>query len=108
MLARPALVAALQEVILEHTSTLGVRQHPVTRTALSRGWAPVEIDGHPVRIKVGHDATGIRQVNPEFDDVSRVASATGVSEREVLDRARALARDAGLVVGSVPPDRLGS
>ena len=108
VLARPSLVAPLQVVIMEHTSTLGVRQHPVTRTALSRGWAPVEIDGHPVRIKIGHDATGIRQVNPEFDDVVRVAADTGLSEREVLDRARALARSAGLVVGTLPPDRLGT
>ena len=108
VLARPALVAPLRVVILEHTSTLGVRQHPVTRTALSRGWAPVDIDSHRVRIKVGHDATGIRQVNPEFDDVARVAAETGLAEREVLDRARALARSAGLVVGAIPPDRLGS
>ena len=86
---------------MEHTSTLGVRQHPVTRTALSRGWTPVEVEGRLVRIKIGHDATGIRQVNPEFDDVRKVAAETGLSEREVLDRARALARGDGLVVGAV-------
>ena len=82
-----------------------LRHHPVTRTALSRGWAPVEVEGHLVRIKIGHDATGMRQVNPEFDDVVRVSVDTGLSEREVLDRARALARAGGLVVGRiVPPD----
>jgi uncharacterized protein (DUF111 family) len=60
-----------------------------------------------VRIKIGHDATGIRQVNPEFDDVIRVADDTGMSEREVLDRARSLARELGLVVGvRLPPDVL--
>ena len=103
-LCRPELAPALQVVIMEHTSTLGVRRHPVQRTALSRGWASVEVEGHLVRIKIGHDATGIRQVNPEFEDVVRVAADTGLSEREVLDRARARARDEGLVVGgSVPP-----
>jgi uncharacterized protein (TIGR00299 family) protein len=105
-LCRPELAPALQSVIMEDTSTLGVRHHPVSRTALSRGWTAVEVGGHAVRIKIGHDATGIRQVNPEFDDVSRVATELGLSEREVLDRARALARADGLLVGAPVPRML--
>ncbi len=105
-LCRSALAPALQAVIMELTSTLGVRQHPVTRTALARGWTPIQVEGRPVQIKIGHDATGIRQVNPEFDDVRKVAAETGLSEREVLDRARALARGDGLVVGAVVPGTL--
>ena len=107
-LCRPELAAALQAVIMEHTSTLGVRRHLVTRTALSRGWSPVEVAGHPVRIKVGHDATGVRQVNPEFDDVVRVAAETGLAERDVLDRARSAARAVGLVIGAAVPTGLAS
>ncbi len=107
-LCRPELAAALQVVIMEHTSTLGVRQHPVTRTALSRGWARVEVEGHGVRIKVGHDATGVRQVNPEFEDVVRVAAETGLAERDVLDRARSAARAGGLVIGAAVPTGLSS
>ena len=97
VLCRPELAGALQSA--DH----GPHQHPRASAStrcpgppLSRGWAAVEVDGHAVRIKIGHDATGIRQVNPEFDDVSRVATALGLSEREVLDRARALARADGL------------
>lgn len=107
VLSQPGLANRLQQVIIEHTSTLGVRQHAVTRSALARGWASVEVDGHPVRVKVGHDATGIRQVNPEFDDVSQVAGATGRSEREVLDRARSAARRDGLELGEAAPGDLG-
>ena len=105
-LCRPELVPALQAVITEDTSTLGVRHHPVTRTALSRGWIPVEVEGQPVRIKIGHDAMSIRQVNPEFDDVSRVAAATGRPEREVLEQARAAARRDGLELGGAAPGDL--
>lgn len=107
-LCRPELAAVLQVVIMEDTSTLGVRQHPVTRTALSRGWARVEVEGHAVRIKIGHDATGVRQVNPEFEDVVRVAAETGLAERDVLDRARSAARAGGLVIGAAVPTGLSS
>lgn len=104
VLCRPERAAALRDVILTQTSTLGVRSTAVTRLALSRGWTTVAVDGHPVRIKIGHDTAAVRQVNPEFDDVARVAQATGRPEREVLDRARAAAQVAGFVVGTAPPD----
>ncbi|HEY5979180.1 MAG TPA: nickel pincer cofactor biosynthesis protein LarC [Microlunatus sp.] len=108
VLGRPELAPALQTVIMDDTSTLGVRQHLVNRTALTRGWTSVEVDDHPVRIKIGHDDGAVRQVNPEFDDVSRVAVETGLPEREVLDRARSAARAAGLVVGADIPSELPS
>lgn len=107
VLTPPERAGSLQGLMIEHTSTLGVRRSAVTRTALDRGWVAVEVAGTPVMIKVGHDATGIRQVNPEFSDVARAAKATGLPEREVLDRARDAAREAGLVLGAEPPDGLG-
>ena len=106
VLTQPGLATRLRQVIIDHTSTLGVRQHEVTRSALARGWASVDVDEHPVRIKIGHDATGIRQLNPEFDDVSRVAAATGRPEREVLEQARAAARRDGLELGGAAPGDL--
>ncbi len=104
VLTQPGVADRLQQLIIEHTSTLGVRRHQVTRAALARSWASVEVDGHPVRVKIGHDATGVRQVNPEFDDVSRVAADTGRPEREVLDRARSAARRSGLELGAAAPE----
>lgn len=106
VLTQPGLATRLRQVMIDHTSTLGVRQHEVTRSALARGWASVDVDEHPVRIKIGHDATGIRQLNPEFDDVSRVAAATGRPEREVLEQARAAARRDGLELGGAAPGDL--
>lgn len=106
VLCRPDAAEPVEQLIMDHTTTLGVRRRPVSRTALSRGWSVVEVAGRRVSIKVGHDATGIRQVNPEFDDVAAVAADTGLAEREVLDRARAEARAAGLVVGADTPTGL--
>jgi uncharacterized protein (DUF111 family) len=106
VLCRPDVAADIQQLITDHTTTLGVRSTRTSRTPLSRGWSSVEVAGHPVAIKIGYDQAGVRQVNPEFDDVAGVAAAVGLSEREVLDRARAAARAAGLVIGAPPPAAL--
>ena len=127
VLGRVELVGSLQQVILTHTSTLGIRSYPVSRTALSRAWHTVRLAGcrpdadgsgadvaraeqagpelvdAEVRIKIGYDSTGIRQVNPEFADVASVAAAYDLPEREVLMLAHAAARDAGLILGAPFP-----
>ena len=105
-LCRPDLAETVQQLIFAHTTTLGVRRSPVSRTALSRAWSRVEVDGRPVAIKIGYDAGGIRQVNPEFADIAAVAADGGLPEREVLDLARSAARDTGLVVGAGVPATL--
>ena len=158
VLSRPELVEVLQQLILTHTSTLGIRCYQVSRIALSRRWYTVDLPsadppgadppgadlpsadppgaevaeagaagagagvagagaagagagvagagvaGAEVRVKVGYDSTGIRQLNPEFADVASVAATYGLPEREVLALAQAAARDAGLVLGAPPPD----
>lgn len=106
VLCHPEHADSLRELILTHTSTLGVRETRVSRTALARGWVTVAVAGQPVRIKIGYDATGIRQVNPEFADVTTAARQAGTAERDVLDAARAAARAAGLVVGAAAPEDL--
>jgi uncharacterized protein (TIGR00299 family) protein len=103
VLCRPELAPVVRDMIIDHTTTLGVRSAPLSRLALARGWAGVDVAGLRTMIKIGYDAGGIRQVNPEFDDVTRVAAETGLSEREALDAARAAARAAGLVVGGPLP-----
>lgn len=105
-LCRPDQVSALSQALLRHSSTLGVRATPTDRMALARGWFQVEVLGRGVRVKIGYDASGVRQANPEFADIAALAAATGRTEREVLDAARAAARAAGLVIGSPVPEGL--
>lgn len=99
----PAGPQALADVVLGHTSTLGVRRTPVARTVLDRAWAPVDVGTGSVRVKVGHRAGRVVQAMPEFDDVVGLARAEGRPVADVLDEARAAARAARLVPGSPWP-----
>jgi hypothetical protein len=99
-----AVTDAVSAAILDHTTTLGVRQHaPLHRRVLERTWREVDVDGQPVRVKVAHDGTTVRQATPEFDDVAAAAAALGLPERVVLDRARRAAQSSGLEPGAPAP-----
>lgn len=92
-------VERLSRVLMEETGTLGVRVYPCQRHILSRESIAVDVrvDGveELVRVKVARDLRGgIIQVKPEYDDVERIARKTGRPLREVMELARAKAREA--------------
>ena len=68
---------ALEELMLIATTTIGVRRTAVTRRALPRRAAVVEVEGHQVRVKLVTRPGGAVTAKPEHDDVVRVAEATG-------------------------------
>ena len=90
VLAPPAAADALEEVLLVHGSTIGVRRTLVTRRPLARESVTVEVLGHPVTVKVVTLPGGARRAKPEFDDVVRVATATGRPTAEVATLAAKL------------------
>ncbi len=79
----------LEEVVFALTTTFGVRWSRVERTECDRRSVEVEVEGHPVRVKVRQRGgeTRERDLAPEHDDVARVADATGLTLREVRRRA---------------------
>lgn len=105
-LAPRADVTPVVEALISHTSTIGVRiAHPSHRRVLERRWYPVEVAGHPVRIKISGDGVGniIQQATAEFTDVQALAEALGVAERVALTQAHAAAWAAGLRPGAPWP-----
>jgi len=92
--------AALRQLIFELTSTIGVREVPVTRFALDRFWVPLPVTGGRVRVKVAHRDGEILHATPEFDDAAQVAAERSVPVRRVLEEAVAAAEHEGLVPGS--------
>lgn len=89
LLASPEAASALEDLLLIHASTIGVRRTLVSRRALERRSITVDVLGHPVSVKVVELPDGGRRVKPEFDDITRVARATGRTAAEVAGLASA-------------------
>ena len=84
VLAPPALAASLEALVLSETSSIGVRHSVVRRRALSRDRKSVTVLGFEVAVKVVQLPDGTRRGKPEFEDVQRVAQATGRSPRDIF------------------------
>jgi uncharacterized protein (TIGR00299 family) protein len=91
VLCRPEDVQALEALLFTHTTTLGVRQSLVSRSVLPRVVKTVSVFGHDVAIKVASLPDGGSRMKPEFDDLVRVAAATGKTVPAVRDEAMRLA-----------------
>jgi uncharacterized protein (DUF111 family) len=90
----------LRRLMLELTSTIGVREVAVTRVALDRFWVSLPVTGGQVRLKVAHRGGELVHATPEFDDAVEVAAERSVPVRRVLEEAVAAAEREGLVPGS--------
>jgi pyridinium-3,5-bisthiocarboxylic acid mononucleotide nickel chelatase len=82
-LARPADERAVAEAILRETTTLGVRVSAVRRWELAREWVSVEVDGEPIRVKLGYFDGKVINAAPEHDDCVAAARRTGRPVREL-------------------------
>jgi len=87
VLCDPIDAGSLRGVIVETTGTLGVRASSITRWTQQRTMATVDVDGHPIGIKVTE-----HRVKVEFDDAARAAAALGRPVAEVISRAEQAGR----------------
>lgn len=91
ILAEPAARERIAAVLFAETSTIGLRYHPVARLKLAREVIEVDTRWGRVRAKVSRGADTVT-VAPEFEDCRRIARASGVALRAVLEEAQAAAR----------------
>lgn len=84
---------AMREVLFRETSTLGVRELRVGRTALERVERTVDVDGQRVRVKLGLLDGAVVNAMPEWEDVAAAAAALGRPAKQVLRDAHASAAE---------------
>ena len=83
-LSDPALAEQVARILVAETGTLGTRGTLLQRWPAARTESLVNVEGHPVRVKVSPG-----RVKVEHGDAARAARRTGLPLREVLLRAEA-------------------
>ena len=84
VLADLGAAEAVRRVLFTETSTIGLREHEVTKRALQRHVVTVQVLGYPVRVKVAELHGEEVNAQPEFEDVAAAAEATGRPVKAVL------------------------
>lgn len=87
VLARPGAAAALEEILLTESTTIGVRRIRLMRRVLRRELRFVDVLGHRVGVKIVSQPGGAVRAKPEFADVQRVAQQTGRPLRDIFQLA---------------------
>ncbi len=82
--------AAVRAAFFRETSTLGVRETPASKTALTREFRTVDVGGQSIAVKLGRGPDGVLlNAMPEWEDVVRAAAALGQPVKRVLAQAQA-------------------
>ncbi len=74
---------SLLELLVEETTTLGIRESAVERTALKRHFEALDTPWGAVRIKIGEWKGRIVTAMPEFEDCRAIAAGAKVSIKDV-------------------------
>jgi pyridinium-3,5-bisthiocarboxylic acid mononucleotide nickel chelatase len=86
-LCRPDQLVEVQEIILRHTSTFGVRYREIDRLALDRILVSVTTQHGTLSIKLGMLRGEVIQVAPEFEDCRKAAEKASIPIKMVYDAA---------------------
>lgn len=82
-LVTPDRRAAVEDAVLRHSTTLGLRSWSVRRRTLARRIETRRWRGHVIRVKV-REAPGEGRAKPEFEDVAAAAAAEGLEPAALL------------------------
>jgi len=93
VLTQPELAADLVRLLLQETTTLGVRQALFSRTKAGRESMPVETEWGTVTAKVKWMQGQPISISPEYEECAALARQQGVSLLEIYAAAQAAARE---------------
>jgi uncharacterized protein (TIGR00299 family) protein len=83
---------ALTKIILQETSSFGVRYYKVGRTVLDREIKTVKTSCGLIKVKVGKLNGKVIHVSPEYDDCKKSANKNKASVKQIYDEAQFQAR----------------
>jgi uncharacterized protein (TIGR00299 family) protein len=92
VLAPSDLEAAVAKIIMEETTTLGIRVRPVTRHIADRESRVVKTSFGPVKIKVKRYGGNVVGISPEYDDCKKIAQDQGIPMKELYCQIESEAR----------------
>jgi pyridinium-3,5-bisthiocarboxylic acid mononucleotide nickel chelatase len=94
VLAPSTVLAAVREIVFRETTSLGLRESPVTKHALERTFTTVEVGGQPISVKHAWYAGELVTSTPEWEDVAGAAESLGRPAQQVLREAQTAAKNA--------------
>jgi len=83
VICRPEDAEKLTNLMLRHTTTLGVRRKTCTRTCIHRSIETRDTPFGPVRVKISK-GNEIERCKAEYEDVARIAREHGIPIRDVI------------------------
>lgn len=83
VLCKPESVAAIEQILLRETGTLGVRRHVAERTKLAREHVTIETRFGPIRVKLGRLDEKSQHAWPEYEDCAAAARRAAVALADV-------------------------
>lgn len=87
VICEPAQRDFLARVILQESTSIGVRYYPVGRLILKRASAKVKTRYGALTVKIVEQPDGTRRAAPEYDDLKRLAAARNLPLKVIFDEA---------------------
>lgn len=94
VLCLPEIAASLTRLLLQESSTFGVRTYRVHRRILDREVLEVHTAFGIVRVKLGKLEERVVQISPEYEDCKMLAQTSGVPIRTIYSDAQRAAESA--------------
>ena len=91
VLMKPEALPVLEKIILTETTTLGIRYYDVARHCSDRSFIEVALPQGMVKVKYAQDGERILNIAPEFEDCRKLAEASGVPLKKIMQLAAAAA-----------------
>ena len=76
-------LSAVELVLLNQTTTFGIRKYKVVRTILTREFKEIDSQFGKIKIKIGKYNDDIKSFSPEYEDCKRIAEERGIPLKQV-------------------------